>query len=783
MKSLQNKIFIWFVLLLLMVQAIAFWTLYNGNKNQEAAEINNRLTTAKTIFTELFDRRLAYLSSFSETVAKDYGLKQVFNEDTRSLLVALNNHRKRIDADLAMAISAEGIITGQLQRQFTSVEDKSSKKEGKKLNSKVRQGIELGNHFRYVDWFHSDQTSHIYMVGNDLYQLSLSPVNVGSKTIGWIAFGFQIDQRLANEFKEITNLQTDFILQDNDHRLLIASSNKKTTDKQKLAFAELVKRDNTPLHYIATHILITELDGQEFGVYMHGLRANIVSLLQKQWWQLLILAVLTLLVSLTSAYLIAGSISSPIKRLVAQAKKIASGHYHQTIELNEKNEIGQLADEFNHMQSAVLQREEEITHIANHDPLTNLPNRHKLNEVFTKLKKQNFLILHLNLSRLKDVNATLGHEVGDEVIKELANRLQELSKQKCIQFLVHLGADEFILVIEKVEMNKVIAQINKNLEPMFDFQGVSLQLQVRMGVALYPEHTNDTVKLLQMADTALNHTRKTGNQVQIYNSELDVNTVERLSLINDLKLAIPGDQLELHFQPKLCLKTWKVTHAEALVRWQHPTLGMVPPDDFIHIAEQTGQIKALTRWVFLSALTQSKQWSELGLELNIAINISAENLKEPDFYEFICESMTQQGITAEKLTLEITESSVVEDPESAIKLLSKFKSRGIKISIDDYGTGYSSLAQLKQLPVHELKIDKSFIQRLENDEDDQIIVKSTIDLAHNMGLHVVAEGIEDQFSLTWLARHQCELAQGYFISRPKPANELTPWLLNPPVFS
>jgi diguanylate cyclase (GGDEF)-like protein len=776
MKSLQNKIFILFVLLLLMVQAIAFWTLYNGNKNQEASEINSQLTTAQTIFTELFDRRLSYLSVFSETAAKDYGLKEVFNEDTRSLLVALNNHRKRIDADLAMAISSDGIITGQLQRTFIK-EDSTS------FSSKVQQGTELGSLFRHVDWFHSEQTSHFYKIKDALYQLSLSPVNVGSKTIGWIAFGFQVDQRLANEFKSITNLQTDFILQENGSRYLVASSNNQTTKTQKLSLANLVRENNTPQQYIATYVLISEFDDQEFEVYMYGLRDNIVSLLQEQWLQLLILAALTLFISLTTAYLIAGSISDPIKRLVAQAKVIASGQYDQTIELNEQNEIGQLADEFNHMQSAVLQREKEITYLANHEPLTNLPNRHKLNQSLEALKQQSFAVLHLNLSRLKDVNATLGYDVGDEVIKELAQRLQQVSLQDYVHLLVHLGADEFILVVQTNQINTVRETISKELEATFSYRGISLQLQVRIGIALYPENTTNPITLLQMADTALNHTKNTGNTVQIYDATLDINTVERLSLINDLKLAIPGNQLELHFQPKLCLKTWKVTHAEALVRWQHPTLGMVPPDDFIHIAEQTGQIKALTRWVFLTALTQSNEWKNLGLELNIAVNISAGNLKEPDFYDFICDSINRNSVAAEQITIEVTESSVVDDPESAIALLSKFKDTGLKISIDDYGTGYSSLAQLKQLPVHELKIDKSFIQRLEHDEDDQIIVSSTIDLAHNMGLHVVAEGIEDEFSLTWLAKHNCELAQGYFISRPKPASELTPWLLNPPNFS
>jgi EAL domain-containing protein (putative c-di-GMP-specific phosphodiesterase class I) len=280
-----------------------------------------------------------------------------------------------------------------------------------------------------------------------------------------------------------------------------------------------------------------------------------------------------------------------------------------------------------------------------------------------------------------------------------------------------------------------------------------------------------------MADMALHSAKKQSKLVQIYHPDLDINTVERLNLINDLKQAIPAGELTLHFQPKMCLKTRKVTHAEALVRWQHPTLGMIPPDNFIYIAEQTGQIKALTRWVFITALAQYNAWKTQGIDLNIAINISAENLKESDFHQFIYQGMIAANVPAKKITLEVTESSVVEDPEAAIKVLAEFKDYGMKISIDDYGTGYSSLAQLKQLPVHELKIDKSFIQNIKNDEDDQIIVRSTIELAHNMGLHVVAEGIEDEFALNWLSDNGCELAQGYYISRPKPAIDLTPWLL------
>ena len=763
MKSLQNKIFLFFVILLIIVQAIALTMLITGNKNQEKQEINNRLNTAKTIFTEQFNSRSDYLAAFAETAAKDYGIKQVFEDDTRSLLVALNNHRKRIDADLAMAISADGVISGQLKLTHTEA--------GK---TKVRQGNERNQKFRFPDWLESQQSAHLYMMDDALYQLSLSPLTVGSRTMGWLAFGFQIDQNLAEHFLSITQLQTDFIYRENNHWQLIASSNADAS----LPFAVNIVDGGTPAHYIAIGHLIDDFDQQQIGLAMYGLKADFVEVLQKQWWQLLMLAVFTMLLSLAGAYWIAASITKPIKKLVKQSKVIARGDYHQTVELDDKSELGQLAQEFNKMQGAVLTRERAITHNANHDPLTDMPNRNALKLAMTHLTKHNvpFSLFHLNLSRLKDVNETLGHDVGDKLIIETSKRLQSIDD---FHFICHLGADEFILICETCQekcIDDLVAKTNQALEGTCDFQGISLQLQVRIGVALFPDHSSDAKTLLQMADTALHHTRKTNQPVQIYHESLNINSVERLNLINDLKHAIDDNQLELHFQPKLDLKTGVTTHAEALVRWQHPHLGMIPPDNFIHIAEQTGQINALTQWVFKTAVNQLILWHELGIDINVAVNISAENLKDKNFYPFICNTVEDAGVSAEKITLEVTESAVVDDPDAAIALLSRFKSAGMKISIDDYGTGYSSLAQLKQLPVHELKIDKSFVQRLQTDEDDQIIVRSTIELAHNMGLTVVAEGIEDEYSLKWLAQNGCELAQGYFISRPQPVDKLTPWL-------
>lgn len=762
MKSLQNKIFLFFVLLLLLVQSIGLWTVLSEKQNQERYEINNRLNTAKTIFTELFDSRRDYLEAFAATAAQDYGIKDVFNEDVRSLLVALNNHRKRIDADMVMTVNKEGIISAQLV-----LKDESGKQ-------RVRKGIQTETTFKYADWLGNKSQARLYKLDNALYQLSMSPIKIGSKIIGWLGFGFEIDRRLALRYKNITGLETSFILREDKQWNMIASS----AENAQLSFAQQIVNGNTPDHYIAQSQLITTFEDSHFGVAMYGLRADLVEVLQGRWWQILMLIVMTLLVSLGGAYLIAASITKPIKLLVKQAKTVARGDYHDMIDLQDQSELGQLAQEFNAMQVAVLSREQAIEHRANHDPLTDLPNRNMLMMHLKELATSSdyFAVFHLNLSRLKDVNDTLGHDVGDQIIREAGARLSNVDGFRAV---FHLGADEFILLSKPqtaCNLNELIKRVEFQLEAPFDHECFCFQLQARIGIAEYPTHTDNCSILLQMADTALHNTRKSRQQVQVYDPALDINTVERLSLINDFKNAVSEGQLELHFQPKMDLYSGIITHMEALVRWRHPSLGLVPPDNFIPIAEQTGQINELTRWVFRTAMKQYCTWFSEGIDVNIAVNISPEDLRDPGFFEFICDTLQHNKIDPNKVTLEVTESAVVEDPESAIELLQKFKSLGIYLSVDDYGTGYSSLAQLKQLPVHELKIDKSFVQRLQMDQDDRIIVKSTIELAHNMGLTVVAEGIEDEFALQWLADNNCEKAQGYFISRPLPVMELTSWL-------
>lgn len=767
MGSLRTKVFVFFVALLLLVQAMSLWTIYQANQQQQQEQVNYRLDTAVSVFRTQFRVRAAYLDAFSQTVARDYGLKEVFGSDPRSFIVALNNHRKRIDADMAIAIDADRKIIGQLIRQPDD--------EG----GKVKLSPNRDQTFAAPQWLQDSSTEALCPVDSAVYQVSFSPLKSGSLVIGWVGFGHRIDQPLASQFAQVTGLSIDFMVQESGEGWRSLASAAPSSDEAVVKGRGLqIINGLVPEGLIAVTTDIGEAEGQQVRAAIYGSRSSLLETIQNRWWHLLALETGIVLLAMLAAYLIAGSISRPVRRLVQQARYIASGNYDTPVEINESNELGQLASEFNEMQKAVVVREQAISHRLYHDSVTELPNRNYLMQQLEQMQAHDscFTLFHLDIRRTKTVNDTLGYEAGDQLICEVGRRLSELPDMRLFG---HLGADEFVMVVEgsaPSEIERWSERITSAMEAPLGREAIQLHLQLHTGIACAPEDACTAAQLLQKADTALSHGKRAGKPFQRYAKTMDADAERRLSLVNDLKTAIESDQLVLFYQPKLDMKTGVIGHLEALVRWIHPEQGMVPPDAFISIAEQTGQIDNLTNWVIREAARQYNVWAERGLTLSIAVNISAENLKNSRFTAELGEIWQQYALPEDALSLEVTESAVVVDPACAIAMLCEIRDAGIKLSIDDYGTGYSSLAQLKQLPVDELKIDRSFVDRVACDPDDQIIVRSTIRMAHDMGLSVVAEGIEDQQTLDWLAEQGCDLAQGYFISRPQPADELEAWL-------
>ncbi len=433
-------------------------------------------------------------------------------------------------------------------------------------------------------------------------------------------------------------------------------------------------------------------------------------------------------------------------------------------------------------------QQEQLRHQALHDSLTGLPNRtllvdridHAL-EAARRDRQPQALIL-LDLDRFKEINDTLGHHVGDMVLADLARRLVQPIRES--DTIARLGGDEFAVLLPAVSdlerAQRVAERIFRSLDGPFEVEGLKLEVGVSIGIAMYPEHAEDTSRLLQCADVAMYAAKKGHSHIALYDAANDHNSVRHLPLRGELRHAIENETLLFHYQPKIDLKTRRTSSVEALARWEHPEHGFIPPTDFILQAERTGLIQPLSLWAFNTALSQLAEWRGAGLDIGMAVNLSTRTLQEDNLPDLLEELLQKWQVEAHHLTLEITESAIMVDPDRAMSVARRLDAIGLRLSIDDFGTGYSSLAYLKRLPVHELKIDRSFVMQMADDENDAVIVRSTIDLAHNLGLQVVAEGIECERHIDLLADLNCDVGQGYFISYPLPGPELATWMLEAP---
>jgi diguanylate cyclase (GGDEF)-like protein len=387
-------------------------------------------------------------------------------------------------------------------------------------------------------------------------------------------------------------------------------------------------------------------------------------------------------------------------------------------------------------------------------------------------------LLLIDLDRFKEVNDTLGHHHGDQLLIQVGERLRGSLRE--VDTVARLGGDEFAVLLPRIQTAEGAVAVAGKLQAAFDepfrLDNLALDVETSIGVALYPEHGSDPDELLQRADIAMYVAKDTHAGFVLFDPSHDQHSPRRLALLGELRRAIDQQQLLLHYQPKIDAHTSQVLGVEALVRWQHPTHGLIPPGDFIPLAERTGLIGPLTHYVLDAALQQCHDWRQDGHELPVAVNISARRLLDLDFPDEVAGLLTHWRVPARLLVVEITESTIMADPTHAIQILGRLNEMGVQLSVDDFGTGYSSMAYLKTLPVHELKVDRSFVAQMTSDSRDAVIVHSTIDLGRNLGLRVVAEGVEDSLTLQHLVLLGCHAAQGYHISRPVPAEDLITWL-------
>jgi diguanylate cyclase (GGDEF)-like protein len=512
----------------------------------------------------------------------------------------------------------------------------------------------------------------------------------------------------------------------------------------------------------------------------------------------MLLGVGFLFLSVALSLPLARRITRPLQLLTASTEAASQGRFEQQIEIRTNDEIGTLAVAFNAMLRQLHEHHERIRHLAFFDSVTALPNRVQFKELLgraiatARRYRRRIAVLFLDLDRFKLINDTFGHEAGDRLLQEFARRLTERLRDADVvarpndeasgSMLARLGGDEFTILLGQVrgsaDAARAAGRVLEALAQPFDLGGQTVFVGASIGIAVFPDDGDDPEVLLRNADVAMYHAKEQGrNNYQFYSRSLGARTYTRLTLERDLRQALERGEFQLHYQAQLDLASWAVVGLEALLRWAHPRLGLVPPATFVALAEETRLIVPLGAWVLQQACRAARAWSDSGLgPLRIAVNLSMLQVLHDDFVGQVAAVLAETELPPERLELEITETMVMSDAEAMIAKLAEIKRMGVKLAIDDFGTGHSSLSYLKRLPLDRLKIDKSFVHDIDCDADDEAIVTAIIAMSRSLKFEILAEGVETQRQVEFLRRQGCDLAQGFLFAPPLPAEDVAPWL-------
>jgi diguanylate cyclase (GGDEF)-like protein len=769
-RSLQARIVLVFIALLLAVQLAGYTSIHNAITDNARRHAQDELGVGERVFNRLLAQNTLRLLQTAQSLAADFALREALaTRDEPAIAAILRRHPQGAGADLAMLVGANGqAIAGAHGARNQPVPEPIARYVARAVGG--------------------ERAPAVAAIGDAVYQLVALPVRPAAP-MGWVVIGLRLDERVVRDLAALTSLEVSLAAREGaDGWRLLAST--RAAERHEALVATIAPASAGAAGTaalgtepgFASRMLALDADDGIAAVLQSSLEHATAPFKELQAG-LLVLTLVGLMLAALGSIVVVRRVTRPLAALVDAARKVEEGDYEQRVEVAADDEIGELASAFNLMCDGIAAREHKISELAYADTLTGLPNRALFNDRIgqavraAERRRGQLAVLTMDLDRFKHVNDTLGHHMGDLLLREVAFRLHR-ALQRRTDTIARLGGDEFAVLLptEGVEGAELVARkVVEVLSEPFSIEGNPVDVGASTGIAVYPEHGEDADTLMRRADVAMYSAKRAGTGFEIYDSRHDQNTPARLSLLGELRHAVEHDQLALVFQPRISLGARAASSAEALVRWHHPERGVVLPERFVPFAEQTGYIKAVTRWVLDSVLRQCAAWHARGIELRAAVNISARDLHTPDFPRLLADLAATHGMRPDAVSLEVTESAVMDDPAHALEILERLHAMGVRLSIDDFGTGYSSLAYLKRLPVDELKIDKSFVIGLARDRDDAAIVRATIDLAHHMGLSVTAEGVEEPGVLETLRRLGCDQAQGDYISPPVPAAALERW--------
>ena len=765
MRSLRLKILALAALLVVLTQVGTIGTVLVTANSEETKRARQELLQASGTIERVIGLRSDQLQNTMRILAEDRQFAAAMSSgDLAAVNAALAASMQRAEADIAVVLDQSGrVLAGTnglaaTPAAFTSV----VRRVGEKGAARTTVGV-----------------------GGITYEMVTIPLDgAGKSGQPWLSMGIALNDARARRIARLSGLQVALLSDRNGTVEALGSSLAGLAPE---SFAKLIREAANPAEafpaqlggkdYIAverpllpgtsdvTVLLLQSLDNA-LATY-RGLRLSVVAV-----------GLFALIVALGGAAVVSRAITSPLHQLARAARRIREGDYRETVAVG-GGEFGELAAALNTMQEGIAERENRITYQAQFDSLTGLPNRvlalDRLGQALGRADTVSLLVV--DLGSFATIASSLGHDIGDALLSQAAERLR--ANVDARHTVARIEGDEFLIILEGagLESARELAEdILRLLAVSLSVHDVNVGLDAVIGIAVYPQHSREPDQLLLRATVAKNDARHAQQRLHVYQDGREEGRKRQLAILGDLRRAVRHDELKLYLQPKVALRSRTVCGAEALVRWDHPAFGWLQPGEFIPVAEQSGNISLITRWALTAAVRECRLWLEEGLDLSVSVNLSTRDLLDQNLPMFILELLRDRDLAARHLILEITEEALVRDFGHASLVLQCLRDLGVRISIDDFGTGYSSLAQIKRLPVDELKIDRSFVMGLPESEPDAAIVRLAVDLAHSMGLEVVAEGVETQPAFDWLTAHGCERVQGYLIARPMPAETFSAWV-------
>jgi diguanylate cyclase (GGDEF)-like protein len=745
--ALRTRIALTFLLLLAAVLGAALYAVSAANRANAEREVQRQLDVGASVFTRLLESNRRLLTQAAQAVAADYGFREAVSaHDTETLNSALENSGARIGAAMVVLSSLDGHVLAA---------------SGSRAAAGSFFPVTAGQH----DDMSADRATGVMVDSGKIYQMVTVAVR-SPLPVAWITVGFELDDTAARELADITGLGVTLSLHSGDVWSDVVSTVPTGTARRQDVVVRRIPMSN-----------VSDIEVE--ATLSRSLR-DASAPFERLTNVLFLIAGISLIGFGWAAFAIARNITRPLQDLTQSVDQIRSGAYDVALTVHRRDELGVLAEGLKHMQTAVQSRDQSIRRLAYEDTLTGLMNRTAFSAALGLALAQpdggTVGVAVINLLRFRRINEHLGYSVGDQVLTAIASRLAGLPAVNSA--VARLAVDQFAAFTRLPDASGLQSWGTSLLialaEPvMVEAQPIDISATIGLASAAGTELRADD--LLRCADLALERARREKHSFAIYQDAFRPVAREQLSLLGELRHAVEEDELRLFFQPKIDLATNRIAGAEVLMRWQHPTRGLLSPAAFVPFAEQTGFIRRMTRWALDRAIAQGAEWHRAGRPLSLAVNISAADI-DVRLDSRIAGLLTRHQLPPCLLTLELTESGFIEDPDRALRILAALATLGVNLSIDDFGTGYSSLSLLARMPVHEMKIDRSFIQGLESDPEYAPMVRSAIDMGHSLGLRVVAEGIETKSAAGRLQEFRCDIGQGYLYARPMPLQEFSAWL-------